>query len=198
LRRFREEETPMRNLELKIACDAAAFEEIQRKARALGPSFMHSQRDTYFAVPSGRLKLRELDDGYTRSAELIGYTRPDVEGARWSSYYRAQFSPGEIAPLKAMMERTIGVRVVVSKVREVIAHRRTRIHLDQVEHLGQFVELETVMSDDVTDSEAELELAEVVELLGLGQYAAVAGSYCDLMEAAVAKARLGTHTEVSE
>jgi hypothetical protein len=54
------------------------------------------------------------------------------------------------------------------------------------------------MSDDVTDSEAELELAEVVELLGLGQYAAVAGSYCDLMEAAVAKARLGTHTEVSE
>lgn len=183
----------MRNLELKIACDAEAFAQIQQRARALGPSFVLSQRDTYFAVPSGRLKLRELDDGNAKSAELIGYSRPDVEGARWSSYYRAQFSPREIAPIKAMMERTIGVRVVVSKVREVIAYRRTRVHLDHVEHLGHFVELETVTGDDVSDSEAELELAEVMEKLGLDQFAAVAGSYSDLMEAAVAKARQDTH-----
>ena len=188
----------MRNLELKITCDAAAFESIQGRARALGPSSVLSQRDTYFAVPSGRLKLREVDDGSTRSAELIGYSRPDVEGARWSSYYRAEFSPGEIAPLKAMMERTIGVRVVVSKVREVIAYRRTRIHLDQVEHLGHFIELETVTGDDVTDTEAELELAEVVEQLGLNSHPAVAGSYSDLMEAAVAKARREAHAEVNE
>lgn len=183
----------MRNLELKIACDAESFDAIQRKARALGPSSVVSQRDTYFAVPSGRLKLRELDDGYAKRVELIGYSRPDVEGARWSSYYRAEFNTGEIAPLKAMMERTIGVRVVVSKVREVVAYRRTRIHLDQVDHLGHYVELETVTGNDVPDSEAELELAEVVEKLGLEQYPAVAGSYSDLMEAAVAKARHETH-----
>src|SRR5688572_7489869 len=111
-----DKERTMRNLELKVSCDAETFAAVQRAARALGPSSVINQRDTYFAVPSGRLKLREIDDGVSQRAELIGYSRPDVAGARWSQYYRAEFSHGEIAPLTAMMERTIGVRIVVSKV----------------------------------------------------------------------------------
>jgi adenylate cyclase class IV len=188
----------MRNLEMKVACDAETFASVQRAARALGPSSVINQRDTYFAVPSGRLKLREIDDGVSRRAELIGYSRPDVAGARWSQYYRAEFSHGEIAPLTAMMERTIGVRIVVSKVREVVVYRRTRIHLDHVEQLGHFVELETVTGDDVTEAEAERELADVVELLGIGGLPTVGGSYSDLMESAAATARLDAHTEVNE
>jgi adenylate cyclase class IV len=188
----------MRNLELKVACDAEQFAAVQRATRALGPSSVISQRDTYFAVPTGRLKLREIDAGSVRMAELIGYSRPDVAGARWSQYYRAEFRPDQIAPLAAMMERTIGVRVVVQKVREVVVYRRTRIHLDQVAHLGHFVELETVTGDDETGMDAEAELTEVTELLGIGDLPAVGGSYSDLLESAAAKARPGTHAEVSE
>lgn len=187
----------MRNLELKVACDAESFAAVQRVARSLGSSILIRQRDTYFAAPSGRLKLREIDADGTRSAELIGYARPDVAGARWSQYYRAEFSPGQIAPLVEMMERTIGVRVVVEKAREVILYRHTRIHLDQVDGLGQFVELETVIDDELSDAEAERELAEVTALLGIDGMPAVGGSYSDLLEGAAAKARPDAHMEVN-
>ena len=96
-----------------------------------------------------------------------------------------------------MMTRTIGVRVVVDKVREVIISRHTRIHLDQVESLGRFVELETVIGDDLSDAEAERELAEVVALLGIDGMPAIGGSYSDLLEAAAAKARPDAHMEVN-
>ncbi len=188
----------MKNLELKVACDAETFAAVTRAARALGQSTLVRQRDTYFAVPSGRLKLREIDEGGERSAELIGYSRPDVAGARWSQYYRAEFSPGQIASLAQMMERAIGVRVVVEKRRVVVIHRHTRIHLDQVEQLGSFVELETVMSGDLSETEAERELAEVAQRLGIEDLPVVGGSYSDLLDAAAAKARPDVHVEVSE
>jgi predicted adenylyl cyclase CyaB len=188
----------MRNLELKVACDADRFAAVQRSARALGPSSVIRQRDTYFAVPTGRLKLREIEENGARTAELIGYSRPDVAGARWSQYYRAEFRPEQIAPLVAMMERTIGVRVVVEKLREVVIYRRTRIHLDRVERLGHFVELETVTGDDVTEAEAERELTAVAERLGIAGLPAIGGSYSDLLESSAAKARPGMHAEVSE
>ncbi|MCC6704796.1 MAG: class IV adenylate cyclase [Thermomicrobiales bacterium] len=172
----------MRNLELKVAVEAGAFEEIVRRARKLGASVTVSQVDTYFAVPSGRLKLREISEGSNRRAELIGYSRPNEEGARWSEYYRADFRPEQIAPLIAMMKQTIGVRTVVSKEREVVVTGRTRIHLDQVEGLGRFVELETVVGEEPGDSGADQELADVAGMLGLYDHPVVAGSYSDLIE----------------
>lgn len=172
----------MRNLELKVAVDNAAFVEIVRRARRLGESRHLKQTDTYFAVPAGRLKLREFTEGAVQSAELIGYSRPDQEGARWSEYYRADFQPNQIAPLIAMMKQTIGVKSVVSKQREVIVTGRTRIHLDHVSTLGLFVELETVVGDESDDQGAKEELAEVADMLGLNAYPIIAGSYSDLIE----------------
>jgi adenylate cyclase class IV len=172
----------VRNLELKVAMDAGAFAEVVRRARFLGESRVVRQVDTYFAVPTGRLKLRETSEGEARHAELIGYSRPDEAGARWSEYYRAEFQPEQIAPLIAMMQKTIGVRTVVAKEREVVVTRRTRIHLDTVDQLGHFVELETVVGEDAGDSGADAELADVVAMLGLGEHRIVAGSYSDLIE----------------
>jgi predicted adenylyl cyclase CyaB len=172
----------VRNLELKVAVDNAAFVEIVRRARRLGESRHLKQTDIYFAVPSGRLKLREFTEGAVHSAELIGYSRPDQEGARWSEYYRAEFQPSQIAPMIAMMKQTIGVKTVVSKQREVIVTGRTRIHLDHVSNLGLFVELETVVGDDIGETGAAEELAEVAAMLGLNAYPVIAGSYSDLIE----------------
>lgn len=177
----------MRNLELKVACDEEGFAEVRMRALRLGASTHLRQRDTYFAVPSGRLKLREIDGGAARRAELIGYSRPNLDGARWSEYYRAELDPEQIAPLVEMMRKTIGVRIMVEKRREVVMHRRTRIHLDDVEGLGHFVELETVVGESDDDAGAADELNEVAEALGLSRYAAIGSSYSDLL-AAVARA----------
>ena len=172
----------MRNLELKVAVDDAAFEEIARRARRLGDSNRVAQTDTYFAVPSGRLKLREITEGSSRRAELIGYSRPNEDGARWSEYYRAEFRPEQIAALVAMMKKTSGGRTGVKKEREGGVTGRTRLHLEQGEGLGRFVELETVVGDETGDAGADVELADVAGMLGLDAHQVVAGSYSDLIE----------------
>ena len=172
----------MRNLELKVSAGDEAFADIVERARRLGEFRSMSQVDTYFAVPTGRLKLREISDGDVRRAELIGYSRPDESGARWSEYCRADFEPSQIAPLIAMMKQTIGVRTTVRKQRDVVVTGRTRIHLDTVEGLGHFVELETVVGDEDGDAGAGAELAAVAEALGLNDLPVVAGSYSDLID----------------
>jgi predicted adenylyl cyclase CyaB len=188
----------MKNLEVKVGCTAAQFAAIRERSRALGESRVLRQRDAYFAVPTGRLKLREIESDDRQSAELIGYSRPDSEGTRYSTYHRIDIAVPEVPALIAALESTIGVRVIVAKEREVVIHRRTRIHLDRVENLGYYVELETVMADGDTESDAESEIAEVMTTIGIDEAPAIAGSYSDLLEAAGAKALRLSHAEVSE
>jgi predicted adenylyl cyclase CyaB len=143
------------------------------------------QTDTYFAVPRGRLKLREIagPGAGERAAELIGYRRPDLAGARWSAYDRVPIAPDDAPALKDALTATIGPRAVVVKRREVGLLGRTRVHLDQVDGLGCFVELETVVAPDGDDADAERELAEIVTRLALDRFPVIAGSYADLVQA---------------
>lgn len=175
----------MRNLELKVACDHAAFAHTRAVADGLARVTLLHQRDTYFAVPRGRLKLREIRHADGRaSVELIGYDRPDDAGARWSTYHRATIAPEETPALLAALTSTLGLRVVVDKTREVAVVGRTRIHLDDVAGLGRFVELETVVGDDAGDGGAGAELADVAARLGIATLPPIAGSYSDLLDAA--------------
>jgi predicted adenylyl cyclase CyaB len=187
----------VKNLEIKVACSKATFTAVRARAVALGETSLLKQRDTYFNVPSGRLKLREIEKGAERRAELIGYSRPDSDGARYSTYHRVEIAIDQVGSLIAALGETIGVRVTVSKVREVVLCRRTRIHLDRVENLGYYVELETVMSEGDTESDAESELAEVMSLIGIDGLPAIAGSYSDLLETAGARALRSSHVEVT-
>ena len=178
----------MRNLELKAACDEATFAAVSRRAEALGARQSLWHRDTYFAVPHGRLKLREIaEDGAASLAELIGYERPDLEGSRWSSYHRVTIAPDEAGALRAALTATIGERIVVEKRRDVVVARHTRIHLDTVDRLGHFIELETVISDDLCEDDAAREHEEIIAALGIGDLPPIGGSYSDLLEAAATK-----------
>lgn len=174
-----------RNLELKVRCDEAEQAHVRARLHAAGATTVRlRQIDTYFAVPRGRLKLREIagPGEADRAAELIGYARPDVVGARWSTYHRVPVAPADASTLKNALAATIKVRGVVAKEREVGILGRTRVHLDRVDGLGCFVELETVVSAGDDGVAAEVELAEVVAVLGLGRFEAIAGSYADLAE----------------
>jgi adenylate cyclase class IV len=171
------------NLELKVRCTASGMQHVREAATAagLGQFISMTHRDTYFHASQGRLKLRDIrhEDG-TELAEMIGYSRPDHAGARWSEYTRVEIPAASVAALREALASTIGILGVVDKRRDVAIWRRTRIHLDEVRGLGQFVELETV-TDSPADSTARLELDEVAHMLGLDALAPVQGSYIDLV-----------------
>ncbi len=171
------------NLELKIRCSAVDLARIERLAQEAGIEQFEPMRqvDTYFVANEGRLKLREITaaDGSARS-ELIGYRRNDELGTRWSTYTRVYLDAVATVGVREALECALGVLVAVDKRRRVGICRRTRIHLDEVERLGAFVELETV-TEDANDSTAAAELEEVAGLLGLQGFPAIAGSYSDLL-----------------
>jgi predicted adenylyl cyclase CyaB len=164
----------MRNIEVKARCAdlELARERVERLgARPLGAT---RQRDTFFAAPGGRLKLRVGDDG---RGELIAYRRPDHAAPRASDY--RIYPTAEPALLHAVLADALGEIGVVEKRRRVWLHGRTRIHLDEVAGLGAFVELETVLEGQPED-DARAELAQVAAALDLDAADLVAGAYVDL------------------
>lgn len=178
--------TPARNLELKVGCDSVGLAEVRDRLTAAEiPLLTLGQVDTYLAVPSGRLKLRETapsQEGES-TAELIAYARPNSSGPRWSTYHRVPVTISDAPVLKAALTATIGVLIEVTKTRTVGVWGHTRVHLDDVRRLGAFVELETVVAglDEVGANE---ELAEIAALLGLDRRQPIPGSYSDLLLAA--------------
>jgi homotetrameric cytidine deaminase len=172
---------PRRNVELK-ARDPAPDRSLER-ARALGAEDRGElrQRDTYFAAPRGRLKLREQEPG---GAELIAYERPDGAQARESRYRIAPVA--DPAALREALDAALGTVTVVEKRRHLLVWEGVRIHLDRVEGLGTFVELEGVADAD-SDLAREAELvARLRDELGIADDAIEATGYADLLATAAA------------
>jgi homotetrameric cytidine deaminase len=165
---------PRRNVEIK-ARDADPGRTLER-ALLLGAADegVLTQRDTYFGGARGRLKLREQEPG---GAQLIAYSRPDSDTARTSAYRLADVSDAEA--LREALDAALGTRVVVDKRRHLLLWEGVRIHLDEVEGLGAFVELEGVAPPE-SDLTREQELvARLRDELALGEPVAV--SYSDLL-----------------
>ena len=165
------------NIELKAAdADPVATQRACRELGAVDGGLL-VQRDTYFAVPRGRLKLREdLEQG---TGELIFYLRAHESGLRSSSYWRAP--AGDPGALGSLLAAEHGVAGIVTKRRRLYLHRNVRIHLDDVAGLGAFIELESVLAAPGEESPAEAEaLAEVVAALGLAARETIAGGYLEL------------------
>ena len=135
------------------------------------------QEDVFFPTPSGRLKLRIFSPHH---AELIFYQRPDQEGPKTSHY---QITPtADPAGLRSALAAAYGERAVVRKVRTLLLAGRTRIHLDHVEQLGDFLELEVVLADGESIQDGEAEAHELMSKLGLSAHDLVPDAYVDLLE----------------
>lgn len=167
-----------RNVEIKARIDSIdalmprACALAQRDAELIG------QDDTFFRVPHGRLKLREFADG---SAELIHYHRADTVDAKLSDYRR--LAVPDAAALREALGRALGVIGRVRKQRWLLLVGQTRIHLDRVEGLGDFVELETVLRGDQAESEGARIADQLMHELGLAQAERIAVAYLDLLAA---------------
>jgi homotetrameric cytidine deaminase len=154
---------PARTLELALGLGAEDRGEI-------------AQTDTYFARARGRLKLREQQPG---DGELIQYRRADTPGARESEYRRV--AAPDAAALREALDGALGTLVVVEKRRRLLMHDDVRIHIDQVEGLGSFLELEAVAPPDSDLSAEHDKVSRLRAELEVGDDALVPQSYSDLL-----------------
>ncbi len=167
-----------RNIEIKARI--ASVEALLPRACAVagGEPVIFEQDDTFFKVPHGRLKLRQFADG---AAELIHYHRPDSSQARASDYVRV---PVPDAPaLREALARACGLLGRVQKRRWLLRAGPTRIHLDRVHGLGDFMELEVVLRDAQPDAEGVAIAEALMHSLGLASAPRLAGAYLDLLSA---------------
>ena len=139
--------------------------------------FFLEQTDTFFRTPRGRLKLREFADG---SAELIGYERPDQSGPKHSVYAKTPI-PGADS-FREAMGLALDVRGTVRKRREVLLVGQTRIHLDEVDELGHFVELEVVLEEGQDTAHGERIAQELLDALAIPQSDLLSCAYIDLID----------------
>jgi adenylate cyclase class 2 len=193
----------MQNLELKVRCpDEATLEVLEKRAHQHGAIYVHTlqQRDTYFNVPAGRLKLREwsvqedlqrtsmhandhnnvqeMYENGTSGALLIAYTRPNEESSRISDYLISPIiDPTTFLPL---LTTTLGTWMTIEKTRVLYRYGRTRIHFDRVKELGSFVELETEFAGASSNDDVIIEHATVKKFLQLDLFPTIAYSYSDL------------------
>ena len=114
------------------------------------------QIDTYYEVPNGRLKLREIEDKV--DAELIYYERENVAGPKRSSVFILTIPSSRI--FKQILERIMRIKTVVDKVRQIYFYKGIQIHLDTVEGLGSFIEFELITFQDSKQQKKDLHKLE--------------------------------------
>jgi adenylate cyclase class IV len=166
-----------RNVEVKARLPDG-IQALLPRARALadGPETRIEQDDTFFACAHGRLKLRDFGDG---SGELIHYERPDAPGPKLSRYVRA--ATADPAALREALARAHGAIGRVRKTRLLLMAGATRIHLDRVAGLGDFVELEVALREDQRAEDGQAIAEQLLLQLGIDASQRVAGAYLDLL-----------------
>jgi len=141
-------------VELKAKIDN--IDKVREKILKLNAEFIGKfhQIDTYFNVPKGRLKLREVEG--KPYAQLIYYERENIATPKKSEVFILEISNPE--EFKEKTEKILGVKSVVDKVREVYVYRETKIHLDSVKKLGCFIEFEKeTLESEIEETKSFLE-----------------------------------------
>ncbi len=163
------------NLELKARCEhnKKLSAGIQRLNARDGGILM--QTDTYFHFRPGRLKLREIKGS---RAELILYRRPNKAQNRFSNFRRIPVR--DPRSLKRILAASIGVRTVVRKKRRLYLFRNARIHIDNVEKLGTFIEFEVMVTKG--RRQAKNLLSFLGTIFDVKPRSVLVSSYSDMMD----------------
>lgn len=169
-----------RNIEIKARVTDLTDLSARVAALATDGPFEIAQDDTFFACPNGRLKLRQFDPS---RGELIFYQRPDQAGPK-TSFYRITTTtePGTLREVLTLAHGQTG-RVV--KQRTLYLVGRTRVHLDRVEGLGEFMELEVVLSEDEPTEAGQQEARELMQQLAVDASHLIEGAYVDMVQSVI-------------
>lgn len=167
----------MKNLELKVHLDQETLSNLRAQ---LSPYYSETliQTDTYFVTKQGRLKLREENN---KNAYLIRYQRPDLEEAKESSYL---FYPiMDVNLFLSVLGDSLKEELKVKKQRALYFPKsHIRVHLDDVENLGHFLEIEIILSKDVPLTIAEIEMQELQDWLQLSDLSKINCGYRELLQ----------------
>jgi adenylate cyclase, class 2 len=164
------------NIEFKAKCNnLTAAENILQQHNPVFKGTDH-QVDTYFNVPTGRLKLRE---GNIENA-LIHYERENTAGSKSSHVLLYQHQPNE--NLKAILTRALGVKAVVDKQRKIYFIDNVKFHFDTVKELGTFLEVEAIDKDGSISKEKLQEQCDFyADLLMVSKEDFMSVSYSDMV-----------------
>jgi predicted adenylyl cyclase CyaB len=165
-----------RNIEIKARIESV--EELAEKVAALADQVPIEiiQDDTFFECATGRLKLRAFSPV---EGELIFYRRANQQGPKESFYRRSPTSSPET--LRDVLTLAYGQGGRVQKQRTLFLTGRTRIHLDRVAGLGDFLELEVVLEDHESSEIGVNEAHELMARLGVEPSQLVELAYVDLL-----------------
>lgn len=164
------------NIEIKAKC--ADLQKVKNIVKERNwPGEIETQKDTFFNVPNGRLKLREINE--SRSV-LIPYLRADVNTLRDSEY--VLLKTDETLQTIMILSKMFGIRSIVKKNREIFFYDNIRIHLDEVESLGSFIELEGVITKDSDYNVTQAKLEELIKLFEIKSDDVFKEAYVDLLE----------------
>ncbi len=165
------------NIEIKARVQD--FESLRHRAEQLSetPCQVIPQQDIFYNCPTGRLKLRVLDE---QRGQLVYYLRQDIIGPKHSDY--TIFETADPQGLKTVLGQAFGVRGVVSKVRYLYLIGQTRIHLDDVAGLGTFMELEVVLQPGQSDAQGQVIAEEIMSQLEIDDSDLIDSAYIDLLE----------------
>ncbi len=167
------------NIEIKARLDNP--DAVRSILLGCGAVFIGEDRqiDTYFNVPEGRLKIRE---GTIENC-VVFYRRPDMSGPKRCDYTIEKFGRGDSAlqGFMALLSAALGVRTVVDKRREIYFIGNIKFHIDTVEGLGVFFEIEAIGVGNTDVRELENQCGEWLKKLDIDEGRLVDVSYCDMM-----------------
>lgn len=164
-------------IEIKARCDHS--DQVHMLLRQRGAEFIGIDRqiDTYFKCPAGRLKLRQGNiENY-----LIHYDREDKAGPK-RSVVTLHKIPSDSAQLRTILAHVLDVDVVVRKTREIYFIDNVKFHLDQVDGLGQFIEIEAIdENEEIGEAVLLSQCHQYISLLRIADADLIEKSYSDLL-----------------
>ncbi len=162
-----------RNLELKVPCNS--INNIIKILKGINADYIGEliQKDVYYHIKNGLLKLR-VENG---EQSLIKYTRDETGNDRWSDFQVIKFSDGNA---EEFLKDIFNIETVVEKNRLVYIYDNTRVHLDKVKELGEFLELETLVVNGLED--AKKRFNDIIDKLELDLTSQIKNSYKILIE----------------
>ncbi len=135
------------------------------------------QIDTYYRVPSGKLKIREGNVENT----LIRYNRVELKGIKKSNVDFVRLQPDQVAPTKSLFSSLYSPLIVVDKKRKIFFIDHVKFHIDLVEGLGSFVEIEAIGPSDQPYDELLVDCQHYMKLFEISPDSCIDGSYSDLL-----------------
>lgn len=137
------------------------------------------QTDTYFNVDDGRLKLREEDNSSSSQAYFIRYYRKNVSSDKESVYHC--YPVADVEEFWKIFASALTQEIVVKKNRELYLYKHARIHLDEVEGLGKFVEIEVLIRDEQEQTDSKTLMDELISMLNIRDAEVCAPGYRELL-----------------